>query len=97
MFFDLCFAFIVIGVWVLVMGGAVAAEQNGLIPYAAALVHSPHTGDRIHAWWMWVGFALCGTITACMLLAFGYVLNRWRRREAQVKEFSEFLKKMFGR
>jgi len=97
MFFDLCFALIVIGVWVLVMGGTVAAEQAGVIPYAAALVHSPHTDGRINAWWMWVGFATSGAITACMLFAFGYVLSRWRRREAQVKEFSEFLKKMFGR
>ncbi len=97
MFFDLCFALIAIGVWVLVMGGTVAAEQAGLLPYASALVHSPHVGDRIDPWWMWLGFAVCGGITACMLFAFGYVLSRWRRREAQVMEFSEFLKRMFGR
>ncbi len=97
MFFDLCFALIAIGVWVLAMGGTVAAEQAGVLPYAAALVHSPHTGGRIDPWWMWVGFAVCGAITACMLLAFGYVLSRWRKREAQVVELSDFLKNMFGR
>jgi len=97
MFFDLCFVFIAIGVWVLAMGGTVAAEQAGVLPYAASLVHSPHTAGRIDPWWMWFGFAVCGAITACMLLTFGYVLNRWRKREAEVKELSEFLKRMFGR
>jgi len=32
-----------------------------------------------------------------MAILFGYILVRWRKREAQVAEMSELLKKMFGR
>jgi adenylate cyclase len=43
------------------------------------------------------GLGSGGILVVWTLLLCGYVIHRWRRREAQVKELSEFLKKMFGR
>ena len=97
LFFDLRFTLLVIATWIIVLGTEITAEQVGLIPYAPALVNSPHMNGRIHPWWMWVSLGLGVVVTALMLFMFGYVINRWRKREAEVIELSEFLKKMFGR
>jgi adenylate cyclase len=97
LFFDFRFTLLVIVSWFVVLGAEIAAEQTGLIPYASALVHSPHMNGKIDPWWMWASLAISVSITVLMLLMFGYVLNRWRKREKEVKELSEFLKNMFGR
>ena len=97
LFFDLRFAILVCASWVLVQGAGIVAEQVGLMPYAPALVHSPHMNGRIDPWWMLVSMVIGGLLTALMLVLFGYVLSRWRKREKEVNELSEFLKKIFGR
>ncbi len=97
LFFDLWFTLLVIATWFVVLGAEIAAELFGWSSYAPTLVHSPHMNGKIDPWWMWVSLAIGVSITALMLLMFGYVLNRWRKREAEVKELSEFLKRMFGR
>jgi class 3 adenylate cyclase len=97
LFFDLRFTLLVIASWFVVLGSQITAEQLGWTPYAPALIHSPHMNGKIDPWWMWASLTVGVGITGLMLLMFGYVLNRWRKREAEVKELSEFLKKMFGR
>lgn len=97
LFFDFKFSLCVIFSWVFILGFQIVGEHLGLIPYAPALVDSPFKHGRIDLWWMYCSFSVCFLLTASMLGIFAYVIFRWRKREAQVTELSELLKKMFGR
>jgi len=97
LFFDFTFSLCVIFSWVLILGFQIIGEHLGLVSYAPALVDSPFKDGRIDLWWMYCTFSVCLVLTATMLGIFAYVIFRWRKREAQVTELSELLKKMFGR
>lgn len=95
--FDLTF-FICVGVsWLVVHGFHIFAEQVGIIPYAWILNRSPFENGSIDTAWMLWNFGVGLMTLSAMLIILGYILNRWRTRETQVRELSELLKKMFGR
>ncbi len=95
--FDYTFAFLAFASWVVVIGYNIVGEQLGLFPYAVALVAPPFSQGRLDPFWLIFALGSGAMLVVWVLLLCGYVIDRWRRREAQVKELSDFLKHMFGR
>ncbi len=83
--------------WILVLGYHIVGEQLGLIPYAPILTRLPYADGMIDRPWMALGLGVGGFVSVAFLILCGYVVHRWRDREAKVTELSELLKKMFGR
>jgi len=95
--FDLSYSICAGISWLFVHGFHIIAEQIDLIPYAWIMNSSAFENGAIDTVWMAWNLG-AGLITvSVMLILCGYILNRWRQREAQVTELSEFMKKMFGR
>ncbi|MBC8391893.1 MAG: adenylate/guanylate cyclase domain-containing protein [Deltaproteobacteria bacterium] len=97
LFFDYYFSLLAIVSWTLVVGYHIVCEQLGLIPYAHGLVALPIKGGKLDLLWMMWNLGTGLFITGAVLTVFGYVIHRWRDREARVVEMSALLKKMFGR
>ena len=87
----------VFATWLLFVAGHLVMEVAGMLPYAPFVAALPDEVARRGAIWdmsqMINGFIV---VVSCLLLC-GYLIERWRRRERQVLEMSELLKKMFGR
>ncbi len=95
--FDYYFVSFALASWAIVIGYNIAGEQIGLFPYAVALTDPPFANGRIDPLWVVFSLGSGGIVVVWTLLLCGYVVHRWRKREAQVTELSEFLKKTFGR
>ena len=95
--FDYYYSLCVVVTWFLIHGFHIVEEQFRLIPYAWALIEPPFKNGIIdNVWLIWNlggGFFLI----AVMIFMLGYILYRWRKREAQVVEMTALLKRMFGR
>ena len=83
--------------WILIQGFHIIGEQLGIIPYAWVLVEPPFKNGAIDIIWLIWTLGSGFFIIAIMLVICGYILDRWRKRETQVSELTELLKKMFGR
>ncbi|MBU0736433.1 MAG: adenylate/guanylate cyclase domain-containing protein [Proteobacteria bacterium] len=83
--------------WILVNGFHLFAEQMHLIPYAWVLSEPPFKGGEIGIVWLAWNLGSGFFVAAFMFSIFGYVISRWRKRETEVTELADLLKKMFGR
>jgi len=97
LFFDVYFLLCAIACWTLVLGYKIVGEQLGLTPYAPLLARPPFGNGTIDMEWMVWQLSFGVLVTAVILFLCGYVIHRWRAREARVTELLGFLKKMFGR
>jgi class 3 adenylate cyclase len=97
LFFDFTFCVCAAATWAAVLGFHILWERAGVIPYAHLLNGPPFGPQGISkSWTSWnLGSGL--VLVAVMIALLGYVVYRWREREAQVVEMSGLLKKMFGR
>lgn len=96
-FFDLFFVSISLFLFVFILISSITLEQLGIIHYAFLLKTPPYTDGMIHSRWVSMNLWIVGSTVPAMLIIIGYIFNRWRKREAQVADLSELLKKMFGR
>jgi class 3 adenylate cyclase len=95
--FDLYYSLCVAISWVLVNGFHLFAEQMHLIPYAWVLSEPPFKGGEIGIVWLVWNLGSGFFVAALMFSILGYVISRWRKRESEVTELADLLKKMFGR
>jgi len=95
--FDMIGMLLVLTTWVVSLGIQIIGEQLGMFRYAPSLSGAPFVDGKIDTSWMIFGVGGGAFITLMVLILCVYVLKRWREREAQVTELSEFMKKMFGR
>ena len=96
-FDDYYFVLYIAVTWILIQGFHIIGEQLGLIPYAWLLVEPPFKNGAIDIIWLIWTLGSGFFIIAIELVILGYILDRWRKRETQVSELTELLKKMFGR
>lgn len=95
--FDYAVGLVVFAAWVAVIGLHVGLEAAGLLAYAPFLQQMPaevlSTGGPWDTSQAMNGFII---VVSCLVLC-GWMIDRWRKRERQVVEMSELLKRMFGR
>jgi class 3 adenylate cyclase len=95
--FDRIFCWLTIVSWVVFLGCGISLEQAGIIPYAPFAHQITGMSVTITPVWLILCWGFGITVITCLLLLVGFIMQRWRQREAQVVEMSGVLKKMFGR
>ena len=95
--FNITFASIIFGTWGLLLTIRIWGELFGTLRYAPYLANPPFMDGKIDGLWLFWNL-MGGIFIITWLFVLGaYTINRWQKREAQVTELSELLKKMFGR
>ena len=95
--FDIYFSLLILCTWGLMLVIQISGELFGLLKYAPYLIEPPFMDGKIdNLWLIWnMGGGTFAVVVTFIL--FAYTINRWHKREEQVIELSELLKKMFGR
>ncbi len=95
--FNIYYSLIIFSTYGLMLIVQISGELLGSFQYAPQLIQSPFSDGKIDSMWILLNMGVGITVVAIIFTLFGYVMNRWKKRESQVVELSELLKKMFGR
>ncbi len=96
LFFGRTFVLIIFCTWLGLSGFLYFGEKAGLIPHLVDLFAS-HTAQEEFLPIIRTSIqAFSWLLTAILFMVTGYIISRWRSREAQVVEYAAILKKMFG-
>jgi class 3 adenylate cyclase len=77
--------------------GIIVAERMRWIPYAPLQVSPPFVDGQPAAVWFYIIMGLFLTISVGVFFVGASAIIRWRQREAEVTEMSDFLRRTFGR
>jgi adenylate cyclase len=75
----------------------IVAERMEWVPYAPLLAKAPYVQGQVATPWFMVVVGLFVAISICVFIIGATAIVRWRRREAEVTELTEFLQRTFGR
>jgi len=95
--FNITFASIILGTWGLLLTIRISGELFGALRYAPYLADPPFMDGKIDGLWLFWNLTGGIFIITWLFVLCAYTINRWQKRESQVTELSELLKKMFGR
>ncbi len=82
-----------IGAWIGILGTHITGEALGWLRYAPGLSMSPFGGGRVSPSWVAWTMGAGGVIAALVLSMYGYIIHRWREREAQIKAANALIRR----
>lgn len=96
LFFGRTFVLIIFGTWLGLSFFLYLGEKAGLIPHLVDLFASHEAQEEFLPIIRKSIQAFSWLLAVILFMVTGYIISRWRSREAQVVEYSAILKKMFG-